>query len=81
MSIQTEIGPIDIDVAEPVLDLARHLRLERSADVATNLLREVDSQLDVWENSRRYSVEREKGRAVLPFGVELSIPRGFGRTQ
>lgn len=78
LSLETELGLIEIDTAEPVLTLARHLRLAETAEAAAMVLQETDSRLDTWERSRR-AAESDEGKVVLPFGVELRLPREFER--
>jgi hypothetical protein len=77
LSLETQLGPVEIDIAEPVLKLARHLRGVETADAAT-VLQEVDAQLDAWEKSRR-EAKSDEGTVVMPFGVELHLPRRFDR--
>ena len=78
LSLETDLGPIVIDIAEPVLKLARYLRVAETAEAAAAVLQETDSQLDVWEKSRR-AAAGDEGTVVLPFGVELPLPREFER--
>jgi hypothetical protein len=74
--IQTEPGTIRVELADPLITLARKLSQTEDPDAAAAALRQVDSQLDVWQSSRR-SATREAGRVVLPFGVELLVPLEF----
>jgi hypothetical protein len=76
VSIETELGTVYVELAEPIITFAHKLRQAESQDAAAAALREADSQLDVWRFSRQ-AASREAGRIVLPFGVELRLPRGF----
>lgn len=72
----TERGPVLIDLAEPVITLARKLSRANNEEVAVAALREADSALDTWEASLR-EAGNEVGRTILPFGVEVRSPRDF----
>lgn len=76
ISVDTDLGTIDVEVAAPVISLARLLQRTEAPDRAVAALREADAQLDAWEASRR-SASRQRGSVVLPFGVELRLPDGF----
>ena len=67
-------GPVEIDIAEPVLKLARYLRHIETPEAAATVLQEVDSQLDAWEESRPEAKSSES-RVIMPFGVQLHLPR------
>ena len=72
--LETQLGPVEIDIVEPVLKLARRLRHPESPEAAATALQEIDSELDVWEESRP-AAESSESRVTLPFGVELHLPR------
>ena len=74
--IQSAPGTIRVDLADPLITLARKLSQTEDPDAVAAALRQVDSQLDVWQTSRR-SATRDAGRVVLPSGVELLLPREF----
>jgi hypothetical protein len=74
--IETEFGPIEIDLSKPLLTLARNICLAETPEAAEEVLRQPDSQLDDWEPLRRTATS-ESGGVVLPFGVELRIPSEF----
>jgi hypothetical protein len=76
MSIETELGEIDVELAEPVITIARELLQAEDADHAAAVLQKADLQLDVWESSRR-PTKVEDRNVVLPFGVELRLPQEF----
>jgi len=76
-SIDTEFGPIDVEMAEPLIVFARRLGRAESPDDAATALREADVQLDDWQRSRE-GIHRERDRIVLPFGVEVRLPSEFG---
>jgi hypothetical protein len=78
LSLETELGSIEVDIAEPVIKLARYLATAETDEAAVAVLRDVDSRLDAWQSQRR---ERgpEDGTVALPFGVELRLPREFER--
>ena len=78
LSLETELGLIEVDIAEPVFKLARYLANAESDAAAVAVLKDVDSRLDAWQSLRR---ERggEDGTVALPFGVELRLPREFER--
>jgi hypothetical protein len=71
MPIQTELGPVFIDLAEPAIRLARTLGRAENQEVAAAALREADSTLDTWEASLR-KAGSEPGKTTLPFGVEVA---------
>jgi hypothetical protein len=73
VGLETELGPIEIDIAEPIIALARRLRVAVTAEAAANALEDTDSRLDVWERSRRSS-DIVDGGVILPCGVELRFP-------
>ncbi len=76
MSIETELGEIDVELAEPVITIARELLQAEDAGYAAAVLQKADLQLDVWESSRR-PTKIEDRKVVLPFGVELRLPQEF----
>jgi len=76
MPIQTELGPLLIDLAEPVIKLARNLGRAENQEAAAAALREADSTLDTWGSSSR-KTGSEHGKTTLPFGVEVGLPRDF----
>ncbi len=76
MWIETELGAIQVGVAEPLLALARHLRVSQSPDEIDKLLRKTDAQLDFWQKSRHDGAEAQN-LVALPFGVEVRIPTEF----
>lgn len=76
MWIETELGPIQVGIAEPLLALARHLRNPQSSQENETFLRKTDAQLDSWQKSRDVAAEPERP-VVLPFGVEIRIPTEF----
>jgi len=76
ISVDTELGAISVEVAEPVISLARSFRRAEAPDIAAAALREADAQLDAWEASRR-TATRQRGNVVLPFGVEVRLSSDF----
>jgi len=76
ISVDTELGAISVEVAEPIISLARTLRRAEPPDIAVAALREADAQLDAWEASRR-TATRQRGSVVLPFGVEVRLSGEF----
>jgi hypothetical protein len=76
VSIETEFGPIQVRVAEPVITLSRKLRTAESPASAAAALQEADSHLDAWEQSRQRA-SLEQRIAILPFGAEVHFPERF----
>jgi hypothetical protein len=74
--LETQFGPVEIDIAEPVLKLAHHLRRVETPEAAASVRQEIDSQLDAWEESRTEAKSSED-RVIMPYGVELRLPRRF----
>jgi len=74
--IETGLGPITVEIAEPLLTMARDLRKAETAEAATEVLQKADTQLDFWEKTHR-AAESDEGKAALPFGVELRLPPEF----
>jgi hypothetical protein len=74
--IDTEFGPIEVDLSMPLMTLARNLCVAETSEAADEVVRVADSQLNAWEPSRR-SATHELRRVVLPFGVELRVPPEF----
>jgi hypothetical protein len=75
-SIETDWGSIDVEIAEPLITFARSLRSAENPEAAAAALREADAQLDEWELSRK-AVPREHNTIILPFGVQVQLPRNF----
>ena len=76
LQLDTDSGPLRIELAEPLISFTRRLRQSGTVESAAAALREMDSRLDVWQKSReRDSAARDI--AVLPFGVEVHFPHGF----
>jgi len=74
--IETGLGPITVEIAEPLLTMARDLRKAETAEAATEVLQKADTQLDFWEKTHR-AAESDEGKDALPFGVELRLPPEF----
>lgn len=74
LSIETELGPVEVGIAEPLVVLARDLRKAQSVEEAAVLLRDADAQLDRWQQFRHVG-EGLQETTVLPCGVELRLPR------
>ncbi|HET9280723.1 MAG TPA: hypothetical protein VFR24_02065 [Candidatus Angelobacter sp.] len=76
VELDTESGPIRIELAEPLIALSRRLRQSETIDSAAAALHDADLRLNAWEKSRE-PVKKERGIAVLPFGAEVHFPHGF----
>jgi len=76
ISVETELGPIAVTLAEPLIALARRLRQVETHDAAAKVLSEADSALDKWESSLR-TAKPEHGGTILPSGIEIRLPRDF----
>lgn len=76
ISADTELGAVEVLIAEPLISLARSFRRADIPHIAVTALQEADSQLDAWEASRR-TTTRQRGNVVLSFGVEVRLPDGF----
>jgi hypothetical protein len=79
MSVETELGAIQIEIAVPLLSLARKLRLADSPEPALAAVEEADSSLDAWE-TRQHAVKDSPGRINFPFGVVVGLPLSFDAT-
>jgi hypothetical protein len=75
VSLETELGPIRIELSEPLLMLARKLRQTADYDEAITVLREADAQLDRWQ----LATSEDDGKTILPFGAVVFSPREFER--
>jgi hypothetical protein len=75
-SIETDLGSINVEIAEPVIKFARSLWIAENANVAAAALQEADAQPDEWEIARK-AVPREHNTIILPFGVQVQLPREF----
>jgi hypothetical protein len=78
MLLETEFGPIKIDLSKPLMNLVRGLCRAETSETADEILLKGDSELDMWEPLRREAAGDHAG-VVLPFGVELRLPAEFGR--
>lgn len=76
ISVVTELGTIEVKIADQVISLARRLSLSQEPGSAVEALQEADSQLDDWEASR-VAATRDRDTVVLPFGVEVRLPEEF----
>ena len=74
--VETDRGTINVEVIEPVLELARKLQLTDSDDEALVALNEADGKLNDWERPMR-TRQRESNDVWLPFGVEIRFPASF----
>jgi hypothetical protein len=74
MALETDLGAIEIGVAEPLLTLIRKLQAAESPAQAATLLAATDAQLDTWQSSR-WPPDASQEKAVLPCGMELRLPR------
>jgi hypothetical protein len=75
--METVLGPIEIQIAEPLLAFARRFRQAELHDLTADILRKTDAQLDLWAELRRPLAEDSED-VLLPFGVELRLPRANG---
>ena len=76
VSVITDSGPVEFDIAEPLITLSRNLKSAVDYDHAAEGLLEAESQLDGWERQiRRGTIED----VVLPFGVRVRLPAEFGQ--
>lgn len=76
LQLDTDSGPIRIELAEPLIAFSRTLRQSETVESAAAALHEVDSRLNTWEKSRERD-RTERDIAVLPFGAQLHFPYGF----
>jgi hypothetical protein len=78
VSIDTDLGPVEIEVSAPLTRFARRLQTADTDSDAIAALRDVNVQLDRWQRSRLPRTD-EHPVAVLPIGVQVRLPRGFER--
>jgi hypothetical protein len=76
LQLDTDSGPIRIELAEPLIAFSRTLRQSETVESAAAALHEVDSRLNAWEKSRERD-RTDRDMAVLPFGAQLHFPHGF----
>jgi hypothetical protein len=74
LQLDTDSGPIRIELAEPLIAFSRTLRQSETVESAAAALREVDSRLNAWEKSQDRT---QRDVAVLPFGAQVHFPHGF----
>jgi hypothetical protein len=74
--VDTELGAVAVNLAEPLLTLSGAIREARTADEAFTAVKRADSELDDWQRSRPRNEEKH-GIVFLPFGVELQMPDSF----
>lgn len=74
--VDTELGPVAVNLAEPLLTLSGAIREAQTADEAFTAVKRADAGLDDWQQSRPRNEERH-GIVSLPFGVELQVPDSF----
>ena len=75
-SVSTEIGVVEVDIAEPLMTLVRHFRHAVDGEAAADALREADTRLDEWEHARG-RIRSQPGRILSAPGLELRLPRGL----
>lgn len=78
VTIETVVGPVNVEIAAPVVTLARKLWRSEDRDAAADVLEHTDAQLDEWEHARR-TAPRKRNSVILPFGVEVRLPDDFDR--
>jgi hypothetical protein len=78
LPIQTDFGMIKVEVAAATLLLARNLQHASNVGVAAKAVQEADRDLDAWESRPRASDTDELQAAILPFGVEVTVPSEVG---
>jgi hypothetical protein len=76
LSLQTQLGPVDVRVADPLLQFARHLRESESIEEAVAGMRTAEAGLRQW---RTVHTESEPNAEVvtLPAGLRLNFPETF----
>jgi hypothetical protein len=78
VTMQTELGVVEVHIADPLIKLLRSLQSERDVQRAATVVRRADALLDQWR--QRSARHRNGGRTViLPFGVWVNFPQEFGR--
>jgi hypothetical protein len=81
LPVETEFGPIKVEIAWATVSLVRKLQRASDAEVAAEALEEADRKLDIWDlQSRARAVDdpRRHHGATLSFGVNVYLPAEVG---
>jgi hypothetical protein len=78
ISVETDGVPIEIELAEPLIALARKMRETEEPELAEAVLERIDHELDSWETERRKVLDEET-TILLPSGLGFHFPAGFDR--
>jgi hypothetical protein len=71
--LQSDSGPIEVEIAEPLMSFARSLQRATTMNEAVTVMAEAEGRLDEWE--RRHTDEDESRRErFLPIGVTIRFP-------
>jgi len=73
ISLDTQYGTIVVEVAEPLIRLARKIQRSNDVDLAAAMA-DADLGLDKWENARRAAANERPDSVVLPYGVAIRLP-------
>jgi hypothetical protein len=76
VTFETALGAIGVEIAPPILSLARKLWRSQDRDAAADILEHTEAQLDEWLHTRRATAHERKAIS-LPFGVEVQLPDDF----
>jgi hypothetical protein len=76
-SIDTDRGPVEVEITGPLLALAERLQEAPAEDQAALALHKADTELVRLERQRGAEPGRHEG--LGPLGLEIRLPDGFGR--